>query len=143
MKLIEKAQEIAEIAHAGQYRRDGFTPYINHPRTVAIKLYNKGFGPEYVATGWLHDVLEDSKITVNDLINHGFPISVVGAVAILTKTNKLEYRDYIENIVKNNRIARIVKIEDILHNLSDNPTNRQIRKYSHALLQLVPKTFET
>ncbi len=125
---------IARKAHAGQYRRDGHTPYINHPAAVARKL--SGESAEVIATAWLHDVLEDTAETAETLRAAGVPDSVINAVEVLTKSKDVSYDEYLSG-VRQNWIARKVKVADMLHNLSDNPTDKQIVKYAKGLLFLV------
>lgn len=131
--LVAKAEAFARKMHAGQYRRDGVTPYIEHPRAVANMLAEES--EEIVATAWLHDVMEDCGVTHRDLLREaGMPMSVITAVSTLTKGCE-SYPDYLE-FVKANEICRRVKIADMLHNLSDSPTDRQIEKYTKGILFL-------
>jgi len=131
--LILSARQIASRAHSGQQRRDGWTPYINHPVAVAAKL--AGESSVVIATALLHDVLEDTAETAESLRAAGIPESVVHAVEVLTKTDGVAYDDYLRG-VRQNWIARKVKVADMLHNLSDTPTEKQIRKYARGLLIL-------
>lgn len=127
---IEIAKAIAYMAHRGQTRRDGITPYFNHVEAVAkmVSLYN-----EYiVAAAYLHDVLEDTSLTVHDLSAMGIANSVIGAVVTLTKTKDEKYEDYIKRVA-DHHWTKIVKIADIQHNLSDNPSNRKREIYIHTL----------
>ena len=133
------AEEIARVAHAGQFRRDGTTPYIKHPEAVAGKMAAAGMSDDYVAAGWLHDVLEDTTTTVEDLRTSGIPELVIEAVVLLTKTDGKAYRDYLAD-VRTNEIACAVKIADMLHNLSDSPTRSQVRRYANGLLFLTHNT---
>jgi (p)ppGpp synthase/HD superfamily hydrolase len=128
------AREIATRAHAGQFRRDGFTPYIEHPKAVAYKVMH--YGDDYSATAFLHDVLEDTTTTSQNLREAGVSETIIAAVLVLTKDKTLTYHQYL-NEVHNNPIARKVKIADMLHNLSDAPTDKQIIKYAHGLITLV------
>jgi (p)ppGpp synthase/HD superfamily hydrolase len=131
--LIQAAEELAHTAHAGQTRRDGITPYIGHPSRVAWKL--AGRSPEIIAAAWLHDTLEDTKLTVEEMSRCGIPGSVIEAVQVLTKQPGVSYDQYLA-AVKANPIAWRVKVADMLDNLSDSPTDRQIVKYAHGLLFL-------
>lgn len=131
--LLERAEMIARRAHASQFRRDGVTPYIEHPRAVVAKLANES--EEVRAVAWLHDVLEDTEETPSSLYEAAIPTMVVDAVLCLTKQELDTYDDYLQR-VKENPIARKVKIADMLHNLSDAPTERQIIKYAKGLLFL-------
>ena len=130
---VALAERIARKAHATQCRRDGVTPYITHPAAVASKL--KGEEVETVAAAWLHDVLEDTSETAESLRTAGVPERVIEAVSVLTKRGEA-YGEYLDG-VRRNEIARKVKIADLLHNLSDNPTEAQIVKYARGLLTLL------
>ena len=132
MNLIENAKRIASRAHSGQHRRDGYTPYINHPTAVAERLANEA--PEVVATAWLHDVLEDTDENTESLREAGVPWAVIEAVQVLTKTDE-DYDWYLSR-VKAHPIARKVKVADMLANLADSPTEKQIVKYARGLLFL-------
>lgn len=132
--IAELAKVIAFDAHKGQTRRDGKTPSFKHLEAVVSRL------PEddtVRAIGWLHDVLEDTDYTVDKLQALGVPDHVIVAVVLLTKKKGVSYEDYIEALRHTN--AKQVKIADMLSNLADDPTDRQIVKYSKALLQLLDK----
>lgn len=92
-------------------------------------------GDDVVATAWLHDVVEDCGATHASLTQAGIPQRVIEAVMTLTKGCE-SYPDYLE-FVAANEIARKVKIADMLHNLSDRPTEKQIVKYCKGLLFLI------
>ena len=126
------AKEIAIRAHEGQFRRDGVTPYWKHPERVAARLSGDD---KAQAVAWLHDVLEDTEETEESLARAGLPNEIIEAVVLLTKTPMASYLDYIIGI-RDNRLARKVKIQDMLDNLSDTPTENQIIKYSKGLLIL-------
>lgn len=134
--LYQRAVEIATLAHQGQVDKGG-NPYISHPLAVAAGV--EGTVLKIVAV--LHDVLEDSSYTADDLLAEGFPREVVEAVSILThnKSDPVSYEEYICQ-VKQNPIACAVKIADITHNLDlsriPNPTARdyeRCEKYRRAL----------
>lgn len=130
---VDKCRLIAISAHAGQFRRDGKTPYIEHPYTVANRVEHLGY--KYVCVALAHDLLEDTKVTAHDLLTMGIEEDIVAAVQILTKHPSRSYDEYIK-VVKSNELARQVKIADMLSNLADSPTIKQIRKYSQGLLFL-------
>jgi len=109
--MISSAENLARRLHKGQFRRDGKTPYITHPEAVASKFKH----PILVDIAWLHDILEDTTVYV-----------------ALTKLPNENYLYYLER-VKKNSLAVLVKIEDIKHNLSDDPTPNQKNKYLLAL----------
>jgi len=83
MEIDELAYQIALEAHRGQYRRDGATDYIEHPCAVA-ELFESD-NKQARAVAYLHDVIEDTRVTPEDLIARGIPPSVVEAVLLLTK----------------------------------------------------------
>lgn len=132
-RLVNLARQIATGAHEGQYRRNGKTPYIEHPAAVASRAAR---APESQAAAWLHDVLEDTEVTREELLDHGIPESVVAAVEALTKQDGLSYQDNLQRVASN-ELARGVKIADMLSNLADSPTENQIRKYARGLLVLL------
>lgn len=128
MDYLQSAILIATEAHQNQFRRDGKTPYITHPQKVANLVESK----DAKAVAWLHDVLEDSDFTVKDLFDRGIPEHIVDAVVILTKSSLYTYEEYLER-VKENELAKTVKIADMMANLSDTPTQKQVEKYTKGL----------
>ena len=125
--MIELMDRIADTAHSGQFRKDGKTPYIIHPRAVAA-VVEKRLKP--IALG--HDLGEDTEITTEELVFIGFDSYVTNAIDLLTHKHRVPNVVYWNNILTNSD-AVIVKIEDIKHNLSSAPTIRQIQKYAQAL----------
>ena len=106
----EEARKFAEIAHEGQFDRGG-VPYIEHPKAVASRLG----GEVEKIVAWLHDVVEDTEVTVDEL-RELFGDEVADAVAILSRNKNEPYMDYIRKI-KSNEIARKVKMADLSHNM--------------------------
>lgn len=137
MSLIEIAKEFATRKHEGQFRYDGVTPYIFHPLEVARRVENSvGAIKEEIAAALLHDVIEDTGATPEDLILIGMPNTVVLAVVLLTKKEGQGYMEYLE-AVRRNSIARTVKVHDMLANLSDSPSKKQVKKYAEGLTFLL------
>lgn len=128
------AEDIARKAHEGQKRFDG-SPYIEHPKAVAAMM---GENPSYydVQVAWLHDVLEDTKVTENDLRLAGVDDIVIKAVVALTKKGGEPYENHLKR-VKENCYATRVKIGGMLHNLSDAPTKNQVKRYANGLMYLL------
>lgn len=125
--INETARELAFKAHAGQFRRDGKTPYFNHVTAVAEAL------PGHLeAAGYLHDTLEDTKITAMDLEAAGIPTNIIDIVKILTHSKGETNEIYWERVLTSPD-ALLVKLADINHNLSDKPTDKQRTKYKKAL----------
>ncbi len=109
-QLTNKAMKIAYEAHKDQYDKGG-VPYIFHPYHLAEQLND-----EYdICVALLHDVVEDTEVTLEDIRNAGFPQEVVEAVGILTRDKNIEYLDYVRG-VKSNPIAKKVKLLDLAHN---------------------------
>lgn len=135
----ELALKIAIEAHGQQYRHDFVTPYINHPISVANRVYLRyGNQIDKIATALLHDSIEDSdgKVTREILISRGVKENIVDAIVLLTKTKDTDYENYLARIAEN-EIACNVKIEDMIDNLSDKPSLKQISKYGKGLQFLV------
>ena len=88
------------------------------------------------AVALLHDILEDTVYTVEDLLPTDLDNDVIEAVVILTKKDEQSYDEYLE-LVSENLLARKVKIADMLSNLADNPTKNQIIRYAKGLLFLI------
>ena len=130
--LIQLAEDIATKAHAGQFRRGGETPYIEHPKAVVGRV---GSDPDAIVVAWLHDVIEDTPVSAESLRQAGIPERLVQEVVLLTKTRETRYEDYLERVAAS-EVASRVKIADMLSNLADNPTKKQIKKYAKGLLRL-------
>ncbi len=120
----------AERAHQWQFRQDGKTPYIEHPKRVAAMVAHKG--PEYEVVACLHDVIEDTDWTSQRLFDEGWSKEIVKTIELLTKGDQTSYIEYI-NDIKSNELARVVKLADIFDNLADDPTEAQRKKYVKAI----------
>ena len=132
-ELTKKALKIAFNAHKDQVDKGGL-PYIFHPLHVAYQQEN-----EYcIIVALLHDVVEDTNLTFKELENE-FPIEVIDALKLLTHDKNEDYFEYVKK-VKNNNIAKSVKLADLKHNsdlsrlsnCSEKDLER-INKYRHAI----------
>lgn len=146
-KMTKKALQLCFSAHKDQFDK-GNMPYVFHPYHLAEQMSDE----KTVAVALLHDVVEDTSITLNDLRGHGFPEDVVEAVKLLThskpKMNDSEYEEYIKAISEN-PIAKEVKLADLIHNsdLSRLPVNKctdkeaaaRVKRYEKAI-KLLSKT---
>lgn len=132
LNLLDLCANIATEAHAGQYRRDGLTPYIDHPKAVVHRMSTI----DEKCVAWLHAVIEDTPLMGCHLVNKGVPSTIVSAVIDITKYQEESITEYYER-VKKNPLTKAVKIQDMLHNLSDTPTKKQVIKYSKGLLFLL------
>ena len=114
---LRLAQTIARAAHTGQTDKTG-APYINHPRRVAETL--AGGREDLQAAAWLHDVLEDTDITAQQLRDAGINEHIIGIVEALS-INPGETRDaYYQRIKAAGPDAIAVKLADIADNSDEN-----------------------
>lgn len=131
--LIERAIAIALTAHSGQVDKAG-APYILHPLRLMVQMDTED---EQLAA-LLHDVVEDSDLTLDDLRDVGLPESVLAALALLTHQAGEDYEDYVRQIA-DNPLARKVKLADLADNMRldriPNPTPKdleRLEKYREA-----------
>lgn len=111
MTQLEQAIELALKAHAGQLDKAG-RPYILHPLHLMMQMETE---TERI-TAVLHDVIEDSHYSLNDLAEMGFSDEVLQAVGLLTHAEDESYEEYIAAI-KGNPLACKVKLADLHHNM--------------------------
>ncbi len=110
-ELMEKALGIATKAHKGQTDKAG-APYIFHPIRVALRCSTS----KEKTVALLHDVIEDTSVTPDDLLSEGFPPEIVDAVLSVTKKEGESYMDFVAR-AKENPIGRQVKLHDIQDNM--------------------------
>lgn len=125
INIIKKAYEVAREKHEGQFRKSG-DPYIQHPIEVAYILAGLHGGPSTIAAGLLHDVLEDTDTTKEELASE-FSSDVADIVDGVTKISKLKYMTKEKALAHNHEklllaMAKdirviLVKIADRLHNM--------------------------
>ena len=108
---LAHAQELASAAHAGQVDKSG-VPYVEHLRFVAEHVS----GDDAKTVAWLHDIVEDTTVTLDDLRREGFPEHIVAAVDAHTHRPGESYLDYVRR-ASENPLTRRVKIQDVLHNM--------------------------
>lgn len=128
------AMRLAYAAHKEQVDKNGI-PYILHPLHLAEQMDDE----DAVCVALLHDVMEDTDITAEEIRSIGMPDAVMDALALLTHDPSEPYFDYVARI-KGNALARRVKIADLCHNSDlsrlDVVTDRdraRVRKYARAL----------
>lgn len=112
--MLENALIIAAKAHMGQLDKGG-NPYILHPIRVMLGCNTK----EQKIVAILHDTLEDSDLTADDLIKEGFPKNIVDAVVCLTRDKDQDYMEHIHQVAKN-PLATAVKLSDLADNMDLN-----------------------
>ena len=106
----KKALKLCFEAHKEQVDKSGM-PYVFHPFHLAEQMQNE----ETTVVALLHDLVEDTDYTIDDLTSMGFGKTVTDAIALMTHADGVAYMDYVCEI-KNNPIAKAVKLADLKHN---------------------------
>ena len=136
-ELTKKAIKLCFAAHAEQMDKSGL-PYAHHPLHLAEQMTD-----EYTTVAaLLHDVVEDTNYTLLDLREMGYPEPVLAALTLLTHDDDTPYLDYVARI-KENPIARAVKLADLTHNSDltrldrvDEKALERVKKYKAAMAPL-------
>lgn len=115
---VEDARNLAHTQHAGQVNKQGVDYFTAHLAPIAERLIP--YGERAVSAGWLHDIVEDTAITFDDLLLAGAPPSVVRAVDSVSKRANEPYDDLIARAASD-PLGRVVKLADNAQNISDNP----------------------
>src|SRR5712692_5841884 len=137
---VHRAYEVAQVAHSGQTRDEG-TPYIVHLVRVAVSLVDELnlYSPKLVCSALLHDVIEDSDVTRED-IERMFDEEIAEVVWLLTKLEDVSLRDYLARIeAAAHTGAPIVKLCDRLDNMRsvvDTPRLEKKRRYIRTTEEL-------
>lgn len=108
--LTKQPMKLCYQAHAGQLDKSGI-PYVFHPIHLAEQM------PDEITTivALLHDVVEDTSYTIDDLTSMGFPEDAIRAIALMTHSRGVDYMEYVKRI-RTDPVARIVKLADLRHN---------------------------
>lgn len=133
--ITKKALAICFEAHKDQVDKSGL-PYVFHPFHLAEQMESE----HEVCVALLHDVMEDTDATADDLVKQGIPAEYVNTCKLLTHAEGVPYLDYVDAL-KANAVARKVKMADLRHNsdlsrLDREPTEtdlRRVEKYRRAL----------
>ncbi len=143
--LTRRAMKLCFAAHKDQTDKSGL-PYVFHPVHLAEQMPDE----ESTVVALLHDVVEDTPYTLEDLAQMGFPQGVLDALALLTHDRSVPYLDYVARL-KPNPVARRVKLADLRHNSDrtrlcqiEEGDRRRMEKYAAAiqLLETNEKTEE-
>lgn len=137
--LTKQAMKLCFEAHRDQVDKTGL-PYVFHPFHLAEQMTD-----EYTTvTALLHDVVEDTRYTLDDLRAMGYPSEVIDALTLLTHDPAVPYMDYVAAI-GHNPIARAVKMADLRHNSDltrldhvDDKARARAEKYAAAMALLDP-----
>lgn len=129
MHHLEKAILIATNAHMGQFDRAG-APYILHPLRVMMRMTT--IKSKIVAV--CHDLVEDTFITLKDLVNEGFSDDVVCAIDCMTKCKNEAYNAYLDRVISD-KLASECKLED----MRDNSNLYRLNKIAQKHLDMIAK----
>jgi hypothetical protein len=110
MATLEKAIELAARAHAGQLDKNGFS-YVLHPLRVMMRQQSQ----EAMIVAVLHDTVEDTALTLDDLRKEGFSEHVLEGVRLVTHDKKESYADFVARCAAH-PLARAVKLADLEDN---------------------------
>lgn len=132
--LTKKAMQIAFNAHKEQVDKNNM-PYIYHPIHLAEQMDDE----ESICVALLHDVVEDTDMTFEQLELEGFTQPIIDALRLMTHDSDIPYIDYVKNI-KDNPIAKKVKLADLKHNSDlsrldkiDEKALQRSQKYKEAI----------
>ena len=133
-KKVKKALQIAFDAHKDQVDKAGL-PYIYHPFYLATQMETE----DSIIVALLHDVVEDSHYTFEEIESYAFSASIMTALRFLTHEDSEDYIAYIHR-VKENELARIVKLADLKHNSDesrlshiDDKVRERLQRYSKSI----------
>ena len=131
------ALKVCFEAHKEQVDKSGL-PYVFHPFHLAEQMQTE----ETTVVALLHDVVEDTAVTLQMLAEKGFGQEVIDAVALMTHEDGVDYMDYVRAI-KENPIAKAVKLADLRHNsditrldVVDEKALKRREKYAEAIALL-------
>ena len=137
MVTIEEVLRIVVDAHEGQKDLDG-NPVVLHPLTVGLMGRNR----QEMVAGFLHDVVEDTDYTFDDLLAKGVEPEVVDVLRLLTHDRSMSYEEYVGRIASSgNEVAIRVKYNDLCHNLKRGRAGghaKQVAKHEKAFSVIFP-----
>lgn len=135
---IMMAKQLARDVHKGQWRKKSPLPFIVHPLRVYHRIKKMGFSKVHQLVAILHDTVEDSPnppLTIKK-IKELFGSKVVKLILYLSHDKNVNYNVYLLNLAKMSSVALDVKMLDMLDNLIDSPSKKQLLKYAKALYYL-------
>ena len=132
--VTKKAMKLCFQAHKDQIDKSGI-PYVFHPIHLAEQMKDE----DTTVVALLHDVVEDTDYTLENLREIGFNQRVIAAIALMTHADSVPYMDYVAKI-KDNPIAKAVKLADLAHNsdmtrmdVIDEKVTARVEKYAKAI----------
>ena len=132
--MTKKALKLSFEAHKNQVDKSGM-PYVYHPFHLAEQMTTE----EETTVALLHDVVEDTHYTIDDIKAMGFADKIIEALKLMTHDKSVPYMDYVAKI-KNNHIAMVVKLADLRHNSDlsrvetvDAKVIKRVQKYAEAI----------
>ena len=132
--VTKKAMKLCFQAHKDQTDKSGI-PYVFHPIHLAEQMKDE----DTTVVALLHDVVEDTDYTLENLREIGFNQRVIAAIALMTHAEGVPYMDYVAKI-KDNPIAKTVKLADLAHNsditrmdVVDEKAIARVEKYAKAI----------
>lgn len=132
--ITKKAMKLCFHAHKDQTDKSGI-PYVFHPIHLAEQMTDE----DTTVVALLHDVVEDTDYTIDDLAAMGFNHRVIAAIQLMTHAEGVPYMDYVAKI-KDNPIAKAVKLADLAHNsditrmdVVDEKAKARVEKYAKAI----------
>ncbi len=135
--ITKKAMKFCFQAHKDQTDKSGI-PYVFHPIHLAEQMKDE----DTTVVALLHDVVEDTDCTLEDLAEMGFGDKVIEAIGLMTHPEGVPYMDYVAKI-KENPIAKAVKLADLAHNsditrmdVIDEKAFARVEKYAAAIALL-------
>ena len=136
--MTKKALKLSFGAHKDQVDNSGM-PYVYHPFHLAEQMKDENT----TIVALLHDVVEDTGITIDDIIKMGFNEEVCKALKLMTHDDNVPYIEYVKKL-KSNQIAKTVKIVDLKHNSDltrldtvDEKALKRVEKYKRAMGELL------
>ena len=134
---VKLAKILATGAHAGQkYGGYDYTYHLEKVVGKVMELYPESRRlQELLIVAWLHDIVEDTEATIEDLLEAGFPTEVVKAISAISKETGESYEEYLSK-VKISKLALKVKIADTLANLHQSIKEGQYQRVAKYVKQL-------
>lgn len=136
--MTKKALKLSFEAHKYQIDKSGM-PYVYHPFHLAEQMKDENT----TIVALLHDVVEDTDITIDDIRKIGFNEEVCEALKLMTHDDNVPYIEYVKKL-KSNPIAKTVKIADLEHNsdltrldIVDEKALMRVEKYKRAMEELL------